>query len=77
MSTISIGRKLGANDDKGLNENTEKPLSFKDDNGSVSKSPPSSSPINTCQSTGILICLSPICNTTAGALNDSKKIKGI
>ena len=74
---ISISKKLGENDVSGLNANTVKPLSFKLDNGIVSKSPCSSCPINTCQSTGILIVLFPISNTTAGALNDSKKMSGM
>ena len=44
IQSIFMNQKEYAPNDKGLNENTSKPLSFKEDNDKVSKSPPSSSP---------------------------------
>ena len=72
-----MGKKVGENADSGLNSNALNPLSFRLVSGSVSKSPCSLSPIKICQSNGILSLKSPTFNTSAGALNDSKKINGI
>ena len=77
ISITSIGQNVGLNDVNGLNSNTLNPRSFILVRGKVSKSPCSFSPINICQSTGILIVCLPIFITNAGALNDSKKINGI
>ena len=77
MSTISTGINSGLKLLNGLNVYTEKPLSLILVSGITSRSPKSGSPISICQSTGILTRCSPIRNTSAGLLNDSKNIKGI
>ena len=73
----STGKNSGLKLAIGLKAKALNPRSLMLVSGTTSKSPKSGSPINNCQSMGILITLLPIFNTNAGLLKLSRKINGI
>ena len=78
MEGSSVFYKLdGKNSSNGLKIKALNPRSFTAVKGTTSRSPWSGSPIKICQSTGIVILYEPICNTNAGLLKLSRKIKGM
>ena len=73
---ISMSKNSGRDDVNGLKQYVLKPLSLRLVRGNTSKSGPCGSPTIVHQSNGAVISYGPIFNTTAGPVNDSKKING-